>query len=71
MDYFFYKIKPVLSGFCFRASQNTGVDPKLTIQGIDQIWMIYIRVSSETWLPKVRTGAQSKIFVKNMTPLLL
>ena len=24
--------------------------PKLTIRGIDQIFMIYLRVSSETWL---------------------
>ena len=28
--------------------------PKLTIRGIDQILMIYVRVSSETWLPQVR-----------------
>lgn len=28
--------------------------PTLTIWGIDQIFMIFIRVSSETWLPKVR-----------------
>ena len=28
--------------------------PKLTIRVIDQILMIYARVSSDTWPPKVR-----------------
>ena len=28
---------------------------KLTIRGIEQILMIYVHVSSETWLPKVRS----------------
>ena len=30
--------------------------PKLTIRGIDQIWMIYVRVSSKTWLACVEGG---------------